>query len=151
LPFDYEGRRAPVFYASGTPDQTLILTGTGTGLSPLYGILRDALRLGHTSPIHLFHGARDVSGLYLTLELREIAAQHAHVFYTACLLEGEPGPGVAIGALDQIIKARVPKLAGCRAWLCGDPELVRVLKKKLFPGGMALNQINADLFLPAAS
>jgi len=145
------GPTGTCFYTSGTPDQTLILAGAGTGLSPLYGILRDALQLGHTGHIHLFHGARDVSGLYLTSELREIAAQHGQVFYTACLLEGEPGPGVAMGALDQIIKARVPKLAGCRAWLCGDPELVRVLKKKLFLAGMALNQINADLFLPAAS
>ena len=92
--------------------------------------------------------------LDLTLTRRQLfglASKGIGLGALACLLEGDPGPGVAIGALDQIIKAQVPKLAGCRAWLCGDPELVRVLKKKLFLGGMSLNQINADLFLPAAS
>src|SRR5262249_27733083 len=32
------GPTGACFYTAGTPDQTLVLAGTGTGLSPLYGV-----------------------------------------------------------------------------------------------------------------
>lgn len=138
------GPSGDCFYVPGKPEQPLLLAGTGTGLAPLYGILRDALGQGHGGPIHLFHGAVNTGGLYLRQELERIAAAHPNVKYVPTLLDSD-------GPLDQVVLNRFPELEGWRAFLCGDPALVQSLKKKLFLRGMDLRDIHADAFLPAAA
>ncbi len=144
------GPSGDCFYVPGKEEQPLLLVGTGTGLAPLYGILRDALRQGHRGPIHLFHGALNRSGLYLVEELRKLVAGHAQVEYTPAVLNGSESEGFAVGPIDQVVLKRFPKLSGWRGYVCGDPALVQSLKKKLFLSGMASRDIYADAFLPAA-
>jgi hypothetical protein len=57
---------------------------------------------------------------------------------------------MAVGSIDQVVLKRFPKLSGWRGFVCGDPSLVQMLKKKLFLSGMASRDIYADAFLPAA-
>lgn len=133
------GPNGDCFYTAGRPAQPLLLVGTGTGLAPLYGIAREALRVGHTGPIHLIHGAVRAEGLYFQDELRALDG----VQYRPTLLESE-------GPIDQVVLSMFPKPAGMRAFLCGDPAIVQSLKKKLFLQGMDLRDIHADAFLPAA-
>ena len=135
------GPSGDCFYVSGRPEQTLLLIGTGTGLAPLYGILRDALKQGHTGPIHLVHGALHAEGLYLRDELTALAGTNFD--YVPTLFEAD-------GPIDQVVLQRFSKPAGARAFVCGDPAIVQSLKKKLFLQGMDLRDIHADAFLPAA-
>jgi CDP-4-dehydro-6-deoxyglucose reductase, E3 len=143
------GPSGDCFYVPGNDEQPLLLVGTGTGLAPLYGILRDALQHGHRGPIHLFHGALHRGGLYLTEELRSLAANHPHFQYTPALLNGAD-EDVAVGSIDDVVLRRFPKLQGWRGYVCGDPSIVRTLKKKLFLSGMGSRDIYADAFVPAA-
>lgn len=136
------------FYVSGAPDQPLFLAGTGTGLAPLYGIVRDALRNGHCGDIHLFHGSVRPDGLYLVDELRALAAEYTNLKYYPCALEGE-ADGVLIEPIDKISLRTVPKLAGYKVYLCGHPDLVRMMQRKTFLAGANLNDIYADAFLPS--
>jgi CDP-4-dehydro-6-deoxyglucose reductase len=143
------GPSGDCFYVPGNPGQPLLLAGTGTGLAPLYGILLDALRQGHAGPIHLFHGAVSKDGLYLVNELRSLAASHSNVEYTAAVLNGSDSQDSAVGVLDQVVLNYYPKLTGWRAFVCGDPAIVKLLKKKIFLAGAASRDIYADAFLPA--
>lgn len=145
-----QGPSGDCFYVPVNLDQPLLLVGTGTGLAPLYGILRDALRNGHRGPIHLFHGALHKGGLYLVEELRKIAAAHVHVEYTPAVLDGSASDEIAVGSLDQVVLKRLVKLGGWRAYICGDPAIVQLLRKKIFLAGAASKDIYADAFLPAA-
>ena len=54
-----------------------------------------------------------------------------------------------MGALDALIKEACPRPMGWRAYLCGDPDLVLSLRKKLFLAGLSLKDIHADAFLPS--
>lgn len=144
------GPSGECFYVPGKEDQPMLLVGTGTGLAPLYGILRDALRQGHRGPIHLFHGALHKGGLYLVDELRRLMRRHSQIEYIPAVLNGCESEGMAIGSIDQIVLHRCPKLSGWRGYICGDPAIVRLLKKKLFLSGMASRDIYADAFLPSA-
>ncbi|MGH9633069.1 MAG: FAD-binding oxidoreductase [Bryobacteraceae bacterium] len=144
------GPSGECFYVPGKEEQPMLLVGTGTGLAPLYGILRDALKHGHRGPIHLFHGALHSGGLYLVDELRRLVGRHSQVEYTPAVLNGSESEGMAVGSIDQIVLKRIPKLSGWRGYICGDPSLVQLLKKKLFLSGMASRDIYADAFLPAA-
>lgn len=137
------GPSGECFYVGGREQQPLLLAGTGTGLAPLYGILRDALRSGHSGPIHLFHGALRQSGIYLADELKRLASAHPNFAYTPTLFEQD-------GAIDRFVLSRLPKLNGWRAFLCGDPATVQTMKKRFFLAGIAMPDIYADAFLPSA-
>lgn len=138
------------FYLPGQADQELVLAGTGTGLAPLYGILRDAHHHGHTGPITLFHGALSPRGLYLGEELRDWERKLPGFRYVPCCLEGEEGrDDVEVGPLDRAIFGRFPKLGGRRVFLCGDPKMVNALRKAAFLAGAGWKEIAADAFLMA--
>jgi len=139
-----QGPAGECCYIPGREDQPMLLVGTGTGLAPLYGILRDAMRSGHRGPVHLYHGALNDDGLYLQDELRGMANAHASVEYVPTTLERE-------GPVDAVVRARHPKVAGHRVFLCGDPAVVNGLRKKLFLAGASLNDIHADAFTPSAT
>lgn len=144
------GPSGECFYVPGKEEQPMLLVGTGTGLAPLYGILRDALRQGHRGPIHLFHGALHTGGLYLVDELRRLMQRHSQVEYIPAVLNGSEAEGLEVGSIDQVVLKRLPKLSGWRGYVCGDPAIVQLLKKKLFLSGMASRDIYADAFLPTA-
>ena len=147
---ELRGPAGECFYTDGRPDQPLALIGTGTGLAPLWGIVRDALRRGHVGPITVVHGARDPGGFYLVDALAELAGARPQVRYVRCALSGEPGDGLEIGDVTAIGPKAVGSLRGARVFLAGGPEQVAALKKRCFLAGAALRDISADPFLVAA-
>ena len=134
------------FYEGVDPGQPMALVGAGTGLAPLMGILRDALRRGHHGPIRLYHGARERAGLYLHDPLEALAAKRENFTYVPRALS-EPGPeggDVAAAVLEQEVALKETAF-----FLCGGERLVSRLKRDLFMKGASLKQIQSDVFLPA--
>lgn len=144
-----QGPSGDCFYVPGKPEQPLLLAGTGTGLAPLVGVLRDALARGHTGPIWLYHGARSAAGLYLTDELRALAAAKPQLRYVPSVLAGDVSEGLPVGPLEALVAADHKKLVGFRAFLCGSPRTVGALKKRAFMAGVLMREIHADPFLPS--
>jgi CDP-4-dehydro-6-deoxyglucose reductase, E3 len=143
--------RGPVgdcFYLEGQPEQPLVLAGVGSGLAPLWGIVRDALASGHRGPIELWHGARTAEGLYLREELRSLQSVHENFVYRPCALESS-ADGVLTGRLDQLLLAATTSFAAPRFYLCGDAPFVQGLKRALFLRGASLRNIFADAFVGA--
>lgn len=136
------------FYVPGKSDQPLLLIGTGSGLAPLYGILRDALEKGHTGPIHLYHGARTPEGLYLTRDLEHLAAHYPNFGFAPCVSEiGKALPtGILKGRVSEIALAAHSDLKGWRVFLCGNPDMVRSTQIQAFLAGASLEEIHADPF-----
>lgn len=145
-----QGPLGNCFYTEGNPKQPLLLTGTGTGLAPLYGVARDALQCGHTGHIWLFHGALAERGLYLRRELLSLSERFPNFHYVPTVLEGTAPVGGKNGALESCILGMFPDLEGWRGFVCGDPGFVNGFRKKIFLAGMASKEIYADAFLPAA-
>jgi CDP-4-dehydro-6-deoxyglucose reductase len=138
-------------YAPGTSEQPLFLLGTGTGLAPLYGILRDALSQGHLGPIHLFHGSVRQEGLYLHDVLRLLEREWPQFEYHPCVMEGPAAEDVFVGMVDEFAMREIPSLKGWKVYLCGNPTLVKQLQRKCFLAGASLKEIFADAFLAAAA
>jgi NAD(P)H-flavin reductase len=152
-PLTVAGPFGDCVYGETSPEAPLLLAGTGTGLAPLWGVLIDALAAGHRAPIWLFHGAVDPAGLYLRGELRALAARHPGLRYVPSVLRGagEAGDRLEEGPLDAVVLRHVPSTRGVRAFVCGAPDVVGALKKKIFLAGAARRDISSDAFLPAAS
>lgn len=137
-------------YVPSGDSAPLLLAGTGTGLAPLWGIARAALAAGHPGPIWLFHGALDASGLYLHEELKTLAAGHEGLHYQPCVLNaGSQDAETQVGDLQAHVLATLPKLTGYHVYLCGHPDFVKSMQRKVFLAGASLREIFADAFLPS--
>lgn len=135
-------------YLEGNSEQSLLLIGTGTGLAPLYGIIRDALENhNHNGEIHLFHGSRDASGLYFEDKLLEMENNHPNFHYTPCLSGEVKNRKYTKGRANQIALEKFIKLDGWRIYLCGQPDMVLQTKKMAYLQGASLKEIYADAFL----
>ncbi len=141
------------FYTGDDLERPLLLVGTGTGLAPLYAIVRDALAAGHRGPITLIHGARRSTDLYHREVLATLAASHDNLAVLASALEVDDGHDVDNTPIDIIALDRAAAMnhSRLRVYLCGDPGLVNGLRRRLFLAGVPLREISADAFLPAAT
>ena len=135
-------------YEGVDPDQPMALIGSGTGLAPLLGVLRDALKRGHRGPIRLYHGAREREGLYLHDHLEALTETHANLSYVPRVLNesGHQGGDVAAAALEH-----EDALSRTAFFLCGGEKLVGRLKRDLYLKGVSLKQMRSDAFLPAGA
>jgi len=155
---EFFGPVGDCFYISGREEQPLLMAGVGSGLAPLYGIVRDTLAAGHTGPIHLFHASLATPGLYLVDELRALAAEYDNLHYTPCVLNGDAPEGGVVGKIDKILADGKGSLggyrsfmfSGYRAFLCGDPLTVEAIRRACFTGGVSMQDIYADPFESSA-
>lgn len=134
------------YYQPGIPGQPLLLIGTGCGLAPLYGIVRDALYKGHEGPIWVYHGSRDRDGLYMVDELRDLARDFSNFNYQPCLSGEDEMEGISCGRVNDVVFKRHTSLKHWRVFLCGHPDMVTQSKKKAFLAGATLSDIHADPF-----
>jgi CDP-4-dehydro-6-deoxyglucose reductase len=141
------------FYQEGELDRPLVLAGTGTGLAPLLGVLRSAAQHGHRGEISLFQGSPQLSGIYLRPELEALAKTMPNLRLFGSLLSGsEAELGVQgpwqfeLAALDQVVFSRYPKLDAHRLFVCGQPSLVQLLRKRAYLAGASLSRIHCDAF-----
>lgn len=132
-------------YAEDAHDKPLLLAGTGTGLAPLYGIVRDALMRGHEQPIHLYAAAGEPSGLYLQEAMRDLEAQYSNFNYWP-VVRRNAEPGQRQGELEALILADHKALRGWKVYLCGSPNMIESLRKRCFFAGAGGNDILFDAF-----
>ena len=144
---EIEGPSGDCFYLSGNEQQSLLMIGTGTGLAPLLGIIRDALQKGHLGPIYLYHGSHQPEGLYLVSELKALTEQYSNFHYTACISSGSAPNGCENGRANDIALRNHPDLKEWKAYLCGHPSMVTNTKTKIYLGGASLSDIYSDPFV----
>jgi ferredoxin-NADP reductase/ferredoxin len=139
------------YYLPNNPLQNLLLIGTGSGLAPLAGIISEALHHGHSGNIHLFHGSRDVEGLYWIEEMQQLTEHYPNFHYTACVSRGDAPHGFESGRANDVAMAQLSSLKGWRIFLCGHPDMVNQSKRQAYLQGANLQDIHADAFHVASS
>ncbi|MDD4963833.1 MAG: 2Fe-2S iron-sulfur cluster-binding protein [Gallionella sp.] len=134
-------------YQTKIQTQPMLLIGTGTGLSPLLGVIRDALHQQHQGEIHLYHGSRTLDHLYLHNDLRQLEQQHPNFHYHPCLSGSESPPeGMNAGRADVIAFAELQNLHDWQVYLTGLTEMVEKGRLIALEHGAALSSIHTDAF-----
>lgn len=144
---EVQGPFGECFYACAEPFQPLFLAGIGTGLAPLYGIVRDALSHGHQGDITLIIGARHSHRFYLVDELRQLAGKHRN-FQVEFIAQVSHSDFFPTGDIYDYARNRLADLTGYKVFLCGADSFVRRMKKQCFMAGAGMKDISADSFLP---
>ncbi|MEE9102420.1 MULTISPECIES: iron-sulfur-binding ferredoxin reductase [Pseudomonas] len=135
-----ELRGGALHYDPEWHDRPLLLMASGTGLAPLWGVLREALRQHHAGPIRVIHQAHDNAGHYLAEALRELAAVHPELEVTLM---------TAAESAEVLAQLRLVSRRSI-ALLCGHPDSVDAFARRLYLCGVPRGQTLADLFLPHA-
>ena len=138
------------FYVPGQPERPLLLIGTGTGAAPLWGVVRHALSEGHTGPIVFMHKGHDEDALYLHKELTSLANQYDMMTYLPCVTVDGGTAGVNFGSIIELARNQLLELPtphDVRAYVCGNPDVVKMLRKELFLAGMSMRDIFFDAFV----
>ncbi|MEE2730613.1 MAG: 2Fe-2S iron-sulfur cluster binding domain-containing protein [Pseudomonadota bacterium] len=137
------------YYSPAMPGQPLLLVGTGTGLAPLTGVLRQALNDGHHGEIYLYAAAGEPQYLYMVDELRALAQQHADLHYFPVVHRNpERQPDLLLGDLVELIPQRHPRLRRHLVYLCGAEPMVEFLKEYCFYRGALMEDIFIKTFSP---
>ena len=131
-----ELRGGALHYDPDWQDRALWLLAAGTGLAPLWGILREALRQGHRGEIRVLHVAREHAGHYLAEPL--------------LAMDGVRVELVLAEQLDEALAALRPSSRQTIALLCGSPGSVERFARRLFIAGVPRNQVFADVFVEHA-
>lgn len=147
---EVQGPMGECFYSSRDKNQPLLLAGIGTGLAPLYGILRDALLSGHAGRILLLIGAKTEHGLYYQDELKALQFKYPQleIRYSIAVSDSED-KATQNHASDIYSSAKelMPDLTGARVYLCGGQDFVRKMRKQSFLLGANMTDISSDTFL----
>ncbi|MFV8752340.1 2Fe-2S iron-sulfur cluster-binding protein [Nannocystaceae bacterium ST9] len=141
-------------YAADQPDAPMLMIAVGTGLAPLWGVIRQALASGHVGPITLIQAAATPEGLYMREDLHELARAHPQLHIRTCVLRGGGGDieegAVDALALDHLRRAeQAGEVARQLAYVCGDAALVQRVRRGLFLSGMSTRRIFVDAFVTA--
>lgn len=116
----------------------LWLMAAGTGLGPLFGILREALQQDHQGAIRVIHLAHDANEHYLAKPLQAMAASRPNLTVELWT------PAELPAALAQLRLVSRQTLA----LVCGAPDSVDAFARRLYLSGLPRNQLLADVFLP---
>jgi len=141
-----QGPDGQSYYQGGNPAENLLLIGSGTGLAPLLGIARDALRSGHTGTIHLYHGAREPSELYLRNELLKMCGDHPNFRYTACVRGNSETAGTICGEPHEVAFTLHPDLGSWRLHLAGPEQMVTSAAETARRAHRNTDRIHSDPF-----
>lgn len=142
-----QGPSGDCYYRPEERTHPMLLIATGTGLAPLHGVLRDALRDRHKGEIHLYHGARDESRFYLRNELRALEKTHPHFHYYECVSNGGAAPAGALhGRVQDVAFSRHANLHGWHVHIAGLAEMVDAAEALAVRHGAAPGRIYTDAF-----
>ncbi len=139
--FDVLGPSGSFVLANGAT-APLVLVAGGSGITPLFGILREVLETDGSREVALLHANRSPHDVIFARALDELAAAYPsrlclHSLYGAALDAGAFG-----AALDA-----VPFAARAEIYVCGPDAMMRVVRDTLAARGVDRARIHEERFV----
>lgn len=135
------------YYDASYRQRDMLLLATGSGLSPIWGILKSAFRQGHSGRVVLYHGARVADGLYLRDELAALQQEHRNFEQRAFLTQTDVLPeGISRGRIVEAVRTDLPNLTGWLVFAAGIPSMVEEARCQAVLSGVIRADIYADPF-----
>jgi propane monooxygenase reductase subunit len=132
----------------------LILVAAGSGMSPIWSILRDHVASGESRPVHFFYGARTQADLFYLDRIRELTEENGNVtFHPVLSHANDDGTWSGErGFVHEVVKAKLNELGIAGegdVYACGPPPMIDALSPVLFMQDFDPDRIYFDRFTPS--
>ena len=121
----------------------------GSGMAPIWSILRDMREKGNPRKAWYIFGALTREDLFFLEEMGKLEGELGGFTFIPALSrepEGEGWEGER-GLVTDVVKRRIPDLAGFEAYLCGSPGMIDACVKVLTESGVPEEKIYFDKFI----
>ncbi len=129
-------------------DAPIIFIAGGSGMAPIWSMIRDMKEKGNARPATYFFGALTQKDLFFSEELSALAHDLAWFSYVPALSR-EPADSGWIGErgpITEIVARHFPDCSAHEAYLCGSPGMIDACLKVLKKAGMDGTRIFYDKF-----
>ncbi|HDT5888914.1 hybrid-cluster NAD(P)-dependent oxidoreductase [Aeromonas dhakensis] len=140
------------FNLTALPCERPLLLSAGSGITPMWAMLRDELTKRPDADIRFIHSARSPEDVIFADDLTALAEVHAGVRY-ALILEGAPAGHPWVGRLTpEMLKELAPDLLSRHVYLCGPAPYMTAVSEMLAGLGLPAAQLHQESFgLPEAT
>jgi 3-ketosteroid 9alpha-monooxygenase subunit B len=129
---------------SGPGRGDIVAFGAGSGITPLYSLLKHALATTER-PVRLLYANRDRDAVIFDAELEALSGRHAGRLDVVHHLDVERG-FVDPEALRPFVEAAAP--AGADVYVCGPAPFMEIVEGALLAHGVHPARINVERFSP---
>lgn len=128
-------------------DKKMLFVANGVGVAPLKPMIEDLLKnKNYQGKADLLWGMRREEDLYWLDELQKMTETYPGFGYEIVLSRpGDDWPGLK-GHVDQVVERYLEEEEKPRVYLCGSPEMIEEMKKKLLRGGVKEEEIIYERF-----
>ncbi|WP_338890948.1 hybrid-cluster NAD(P)-dependent oxidoreductase [Aeromonas rivipollensis] len=140
------------FNLTALPCERPLLLSAGSGITPMWAMLRDELAKRPYADIRFIHSARSPQDVIFADELAALAEAHPGVRH-ALVLEQAPAAHPWVGRLSpDMLKELAPDLLGRHVYLCGPAPYMAAVSTMLAELGLPAAQLHQESFgLPAVT
>ncbi|MCP1601738.1 NADH oxidoreductase Hcr [Aeromonas caviae] len=144
------------FHLTALPCERPLLLSAGSGITPMWAMLRDELAKRPDADIRFIHCARTPGDVIFARELASLAEAHAGVRH-ALVLEKVPEEAPTahpwVGRLTpDMLRELAPDLLARHVYLCGPAPYMAVVSEMLAGLGLPAGQLHQESFgLPGAA
>lgn len=140
------------FNLTALPCERPLLLSAGSGITPMWAMLRDELVKRPEADIRFIHSARSPEDVIFADELAALAEAHPGVRH-ALVLEQAPAAHPWVGRLSpDMLKELTPDLLGRHVYLCGPTPYMAAVSTMLAELGLSATQLHQESFgLPAVT
>jgi propane monooxygenase reductase component len=148
-----KGPYGTCFRREGRPGPMLLIGG-GSGMSPLWSILRDHVRSGEQRPIRFFYGARTRQDLFLLEEFAALGKSLPDFRFIPGLShhDGAEDWSGETGFIHDVLARTLreePLKGEPDAYTCGPPPMIDAVLPVLYMAGIEREHIHVDRFTQA--
>ncbi|PTT43931.1 hybrid-cluster NAD(P)-dependent oxidoreductase [Aeromonas sp. HMWF016] len=140
------------FNLTALPCERPLLLSAGSGITPIWAMLRDKLATRPDADIRFIHSARTPEDVIFADELAALAEAHLGVRH-ALILEQAPADHPLIGRLTaDMLRELAPDLLARHVYLCGPAPYMAAVCTMLAELGLPAAQLHQESFgLPAVT
>ncbi|WP_324040786.1 FAD-binding oxidoreductase [Aeromonas caviae] len=140
------------FHLTALPCERPLLLSAGSGITPMWAMLRDELAKRPDADIRFIHSARTPGDVIFADDLAALAEAHPGVRH-ALVLEQAPEAHPWVGRLSpEMLKELAPDFLGRHVYLCGPAPYMTAVCTMLAELGLPAAQLHQESFgLPAGT
>jgi Na+-transporting NADH:ubiquinone oxidoreductase subunit F len=135
--FQLKPTNAPILFIAG-----------GSGMAPIWSMLRDMREKGIKRKAHYFFGALSQKDLFFLDEMKQLEKELFDYRFVPALSK-EPDDSNWTGErgiITEVVKKYIPDTSGHEGYLCGSPGMIDACIKALSGNGMPVEKIYYDKF-----